>query len=41
MGKSTYLSIVDLEKAIDKVNGKLIFTSLQEVGIDWKTSLYL
>jgi len=34
MGKSTYVAFVDLEKAFDKVNWKLLFMSHRNVGID-------
>jgi len=36
MDKSTYVAFVDLEKAFDKVNWKLLFRSLRKASIDWK-----
>jgi hypothetical protein len=34
--KSTHMAFLDLEKAFDKINWKLLFMSLQNAGIDWK-----
>jgi hypothetical protein len=36
ISKRTYVAFVDLEKAFDKVNWKLLFLNLRNAGIDWK-----
>lgn len=41
MGKSTCMAFVDLKKAFDKVNWKLLFMSLLNTCIDWKDSRFV
>jgi len=35
---ATFITFVDLEKAFDKVDWKLIFNTLKEAEVDWKDS---
>jgi len=35
--KVTYLTLIDLEKAFDNVSCNIIFTTLQEIGIEQPT----
>lgn len=36
MNRATFIAFVDMEKAFDKVDCKLLFTTLKKVRVDWK-----
>lgn len=36
MNRWTYLTFIDLEKAFDCVNWKLLFRAIKKIGSDWK-----
>jgi len=36
VNKATFIAFVDLEKAFDKIDWKLLFNTLRKAGIDWK-----
>lgn len=36
VNRKTYLTFIDLKKAFDKVDWKLLFRGIKEIGMDWK-----
>lgn len=36
VNRATFIAFIDLEKAFDKVDRKLLFNTLRVAGVDWK-----